>query len=420
MTKRSENLGRVALGVVLAFGVGTVWFFIATICIAIVEQAVRPYIPQQSLVVLGDGTPVVKSYSGDPRSPDRYRTLEGKPRNDIDETNSWEGVGLEGPNETFFGIDWSQRIVHDGGISEQRPWYFIHDGRLHGHGYFVIYDGRTKLPLGYIGRSGSQPLPPPEEQQFPVDGRRMRHGWDATLLLPLPSRVKTPGIISGGMLSHPIPIPPYAGDFLLRDAERIHVLDGQGKELRSYRIPAELRSLWLQFYEVGKSKAMVRLYNAHSTDLFWFGPAGEVTRRAQVPIKNVRLLDRMEPWSRALAVPSPTFDFVLPLHVYWLSIRSRADLWPAVLPLYLVSAVLAGLCYRRQRRYGLGWTGLWTTLVFLFGVPAYLGYLAHRVWPPRLPCPHCGRLAPRDRTACCLCGQEFPSPAPNGIEVFAA
>jgi len=50
---------------------------------------------------------------------------------------------------------------------------------------------------------------------------------------------------------------------------------------------------------------------------------------------------------------------------------------------------------------------------------AYLGYLAHRTWAARLPCPHCGQLAPRDRPACFACGREFPVPPPSGIEVFA-
>jgi hypothetical protein len=56
--------------------------------------------------------------------------------------------------------------------------------------------------------------------------------------------------------------------------------------------------------------------------------------------------------------------------------------------------------------------------VLLFGVPGYLGYLAHRAWPARLACPNCGRLAPRDRPACFLCGHDFPAPAAKGIEIL--
>ena len=53
------------------------------------------------------------------------------------------------------------------------------------------------------------------------------------------------------------------------------------------------------------------------------------------------------------------------------------------------------------------------------GLPAYIGYLTHRRWPTCLPCPSCGRTAPRDRPTCCHCHHDFPAPAANGTEVFA-
>jgi len=94
-------------------------------------------------------------------------------------------------------------------------------------------------------------------------------------------------------------------------------------------------------------------------------------------------------------------------------------MWPALAITAIISIVLAGLCFRHQRKYGLPWTGAWTVFVLLFGLPGYFGYLAHRVWPARLPCPHCSKRVPRDRPACFACGRNFPSPAMKGIEVFA-
>ena len=98
---------------------------------------------------------------------------------------------------------------------------------------------------------------------------------------------------------------------------------------------------------------------------------------------------------------------------------NEADLQRVLCVTALIGAVLACFCYRHHRKYGLPWAWLWAAFVLLFGVPAYFGYLAHRSWPTRLPCPHCGKPAPRDRPACFACGQNFPSPAPKGIEVFA-
>ena len=105
---------------------------------------------------------------------------------------------------------------------------------------------------------------------------------------------------------------------------------------------------------------------------------------------------------------------------YWGRLRkSWPEWWPSLLGTFVISTILSVFCYRRQRQYDLPWTGMWVGFVLLFGVPAYLGYLVHRHWPARLPCPHCGQIVPQDREACCVCGQAFPPPAAKGIEVFA-
>ena len=98
--------------------------------------------------------------------------------------------------------------------------------------------------------------------------------------------------------------------------------------------------------------------------------------------------------------------------------KALSEMWDVLLLTGIIGIILACLCYRRQRKYGLPWTVPWMAFVLLFGVPAYLGYLFHRSWPARLPCPSCGQPAPRDRSACLACGRDFPPPALKGIEVF--
>ena len=98
--------------------------------------------------------------------------------------------------------------------------------------------------------------------------------------------------------------------------------------------------------------------------------------------------------------------------------KTLAEVWPVLAMTATVSVLLAVLCFRRQRNHGLGGTWFWAPFVLLFGVPAYIGYLAHRSWPARLPCPNCRQLVPRDRPACFACGREFPTPAPKGIEIW--
>ena len=101
-------------------------------------------------------------------------------------------------------------------------------------------------------------------------------------------------------------------------------------------------------------------------------------------------------------------------------LRETSKLWTSVAIATAISIILAAMSYRRQRRFGLPWTPLWTVLVLLFGVPAYIGYLAHRTWPARLPCPNCGQPAPRDRPACFLCRLDFPCAGAEGNRDIAS
>ena len=77
--------------------------------------------------------------------------------------------------------------------------------------------------------------------------------------------------------------------------------------------------------------------------------------------------------------------------------------------------VVTVLCYRRQRAYGLRGTWCWTSAVFVFGIPGYLAYLAHRRWPARLPCPACGLpCPPRSAGRFRLPRELSPGPPPRG------
>jgi hypothetical protein len=63
--------------------------------------------------------------------------------------------------------------------------------------------------------------------------------------------------------------------------------------------------------------------------------------------------------------------------------------------------------------------GVWAGFVLLFGVPGCAGFLLHRRWPVREPCPHCQARVARDRDTCAECGMPFPVPVLKGIEIFA-
>ena len=130
-------------------------------------------------------------------------------------------------------------------------------------------------------------------------------------------------------------------------------------------------------------------------------------------------------------LPSPAFLLVIeplmlmetgPNRSYFAAIADLLrKLWPALLAVIALSSVLAMFAWHRCRSFGLQRREqiAWAVFVFLFGLPAFAGYLLCRRWPVRVPCPNCHARAPRDRSACAMCGTTFPDPAPKGIEIFA-
>ena len=167
--------------------------------------------------------------------------------------------------------------------------------------------------------------------------------------------------------------------------------------------------------------------------MLWFDAGGKIVRRETVIL----------PWAKssfgsrnlimpALLIQSPVLCAALAggmlrqtdtddrqdVNLWSNPVGTLITAWPAVIA-SLAGVVVTVLCYRRQRAYGLRGTWCWTLVVFVFGIPGYLAYLAHRRWPTRLPCPACGRRVPRDRPACFVCRENFPRPALTGTEVFA-
>ena len=93
--------------------------------------------------------------------------------------------------------------------------------------------------------------------------------------------------------------------------------------------------------------------------------------------------------------------------------------WLALALLLLSSIPLAYLCFRRQRRHGLGAAWGWALFVLLLGIPGYLGYRFHRVWPTLDRCHHCQVLTPARGDRCPHCSEAFPQPEHTGVEIFA-
>ena len=325
------------------------------------------------------------------------------------------------------------------------------------------YDITTKMRIGYIGRGGLSSTKPPEDEQFPVDGRRMstRNSFTGATMLPpyyyngyadsrelqylladdglwvvnLKKRAaevvhKGSDLIAGGRSELPSgkspgtraePRPPAA--ILLRTPDRVIVLAADGKQIGTYPLPPTLRQFAITWVPLPGKRALINEFRS-GYELFWFDSRGEIVRHRHVDLRDQRQSEALENAMVSTVIPSlapiATFVFCYPWAPsggpeslpYSAALAGvLAKVWPVFLATGIVGLLAACACYRRQRKWGLPYTAMWTAFVFLFGLPAYVGYLASRGWPARLPCPHCGRRVPRDRPACFACGREFPAPA---------
>ncbi len=90
--------------------------------------------------------------------------------------------------------------------------------------------------------------------------------------------------------------------------------------------------------------------------------------------------------------------------------------------LHLYTLLWAWIAWKRETSYGSSprqkW--MWTVFVYLLGLPALMGYLAHRKWPKLEECPSCKTNTPVDHDTCIVCGNEWPLPARKGVELIEA
>jgi hypothetical protein len=189
MKGRTGSLaGRVLWAAILAGGFGVLWLLIALVGGGLFVFQWRNWhggplrrAPNaQELIITTDGRPLLHSRFGNGESP-RYRRVDGTPEQDsvnvkqADWIPVWHMREASHIGEPYFVLgvqgrkdwDWRVRAFFD----ETHPelaWFFMHDGREEGAGYFVGYNRAEKQCIGYIGQSGFRPTQPPREQWFPV------------------------------------------------------------------------------------------------------------------------------------------------------------------------------------------------------------------------------------------------------------
>ena len=181
MSKLRGIFPPLGLALVLAIGFGTVFGFAAGWGISIWDGLQHQEQVAESLVVRADGTPLIKRQTYD-RDQYQYREIEtfhalnGGEVPGVKEEDLLSSASLAKPHpdEPEFPLDGYFRV----GLftDAQKPpnlWYFVDDGARDGRGYFVGYQSKSKLRVGFIGRDGFCPDQPPVEQWFPMDGVKL-------------------------------------------------------------------------------------------------------------------------------------------------------------------------------------------------------------------------------------------------------
>ncbi len=227
---------------------------------------------------------------------------------------------------------------------------------------------------------------------------------------------------------------------LIRTLDRITLLDPRSDAEKVYQIPEAARGSRAYLYQLADGTGILHVSRRSkggitSADIYWIDGTEKVLRDAHLELVTGRppTDPRLKAARASLIAPVPAVWTVSSFVMKPLSFvksgrdpsysaalaRSLRESWPALLISFAITAVAVWWCAKWQKQHAADWTRTWVVFVVLFGLPALLGYLLHRTWPPRVECPTCKEPAPRDRLSCAACEADFPEPAPKGIEVFA-
>jgi hypothetical protein len=366
-------------------------------------------------------------------------------------------------------LGWTSRLRELPG-DPQVTWFIVHSALNDGLAYFIGYDVATKNLFGFLGQKGFRSSPPPQGESFPMAGepstRLAANASGGRTPAGLAAIVSTP-LLPGGLVylaaderiwevdlngrsarvlfDSPTTVSLAAAtgangeaELLVRTSSEAIAINLEGRRRTSWKIPPELLSSDFQWYEFANGSALAQKQrqdgNAIYVDLTWLAHDGEISKTQELEAYyGLNAGARVTYLLLSAATPSPlTMTYIAAIGTPSSAVNRGAqpdfptafahelpDAWPALLLIYVVSAALAWLAYRRQVRFALPGAAAWAAFVFLLGVPGWLAYRWHRRGPVLEPCGECHKPAPRDRDKCASCGQVFAPPTRSGMEIFA-
>jgi hypothetical protein len=253
--------------------------------------------------------------------------------------------------------------------------------------------------------------------------------------------IVVPGIpwLTNWSTGHPTKEKPI----LVRTTQQIHELDQQHHVLKVFTIPTEVdKRNSVQWFEIDNGQAIAVFDRLSSTGkaasvlkqkVYRIAGDGAIQDQFELDLQTGSSVQntQADAFGIAFVIQAPAILFVVdlvsvigidPLQSYQAALTPLLKKsGPALIAVLALSSILAVMAWRRSRAFGLSRQEqiTWAVFMLLFGLPAYVGFLLHRRWPIRLPCPNCQARVPRDRVACAECGSRFPDPSLKGIEIFA-
>ena len=186
--QRNRQFPIVLTAIIVAVAVAIAWVVVLGIGQQLITGLLGPdRSPIEMLHIKLDGTPLVVSRSMDNYSGGRttYRTLEGEQVELGDDETSLNAQQLSSrPRETVLiadPINWGERLTSSTDYGNPRIfWFTVRDDSREGFVYFVGYDSTTKLPIGFLDRTGFHETPPLPENMFHLQGFVYTYGtWIA-------------------------------------------------------------------------------------------------------------------------------------------------------------------------------------------------------------------------------------------------
>ncbi|HEV3302029.1 MAG TPA: hypothetical protein VG055_20410 [Planctomycetaceae bacterium] len=482
-------LRRLFSATVLGTGFGVVWLVVVAVLGTTILQRFFTGEPivRETIEVCADGTPLIETRRV--RAAEGYRDLDGRPPAAVGAPVLIQPVsllgaeGVEGIEYFFrwgrFNWEWRLKIFEDD-QHQSNHWYFVHNGKENGAGYFVGYNWANNRRIGFLGESGFSENPVPVEQWIPV--RRdlvIWSQWSAVQLGQQDGQVeRQPYQVKSRIPAHLVYFPsgnrvrlvdlaqqtvrtvfeasaPIEGINLANESSTTRVAQRPAILVRTaqgiYGLSHDHRLVWTLpladdadrrhvalFYAVPDGQAVVIIRRGWEgnimRDMVYRVSAGGVMEKRQeveTKIGDLKWNQRGDGLLFAWVLPVPV---VLPAVEALIMVRADMadgyldgcrlmlyESWVALIGVSIISLALAATTWWHSTRFALPLREriAWWFFVALTGLPGFVGYLLHRRWPLREKCPHCQAVTPLENGACAWCEQRFPGPAPKGTEVFA-